>query len=111
MEATLKIWAVIVVVGALNYLSRLSFIALFARRSMPPLLARALKYVPAAMLTALIVPMILTPMSNVAAGVEPRAAAAVVAGVVAFRTRSTLLTLAAGMAALWLIEVAHRNWG
>ena len=58
MDATLKLWVVIVVVGALNYLSRLSFIALFARRSMPPLLARALKYVPAAMLTALILPMI-----------------------------------------------------
>ena len=58
MDATLKLWLVILVVGALNYLSRLSFIAFFARRSMPPLLARALRYVPAAMLTALIVPMI-----------------------------------------------------
>ena len=43
MEAALKLWAVIFVVGALNYLSRLSFIAFFARRAMPPLLARALK--------------------------------------------------------------------
>ena len=58
MEAALKLWAVIFAVGALNYLSRLSFIAFFARRTMPPLLARALKYVPAAMLTALIVPMV-----------------------------------------------------
>ena len=58
MDAALKIWIVIGVVGLLNYLSRLSFIAVFARRRMPSLLARALKYVPAAMLTALIVPMI-----------------------------------------------------
>ena len=43
MEAALKLWAVIFAVGALNYLSRLSFIAFFAKRSMPPLLARALK--------------------------------------------------------------------
>ena len=57
MDATLKLWAVILVVGALNYLSRLSFIALFSRRTIPPLLARALRYVPAAMLTALILPM------------------------------------------------------
>ena len=41
MDATLKLWAVILVVGALNYLSRLSFIAFFARRTMPPMLARA----------------------------------------------------------------------
>ena len=58
MEGALKLWVVILAVGALNYLSRLSFIAVFARRSMPAWLARSLKYVPAAMLTALIVPMI-----------------------------------------------------
>ena len=51
MDATLKLWAVILLVGALNYASRLSFIAFFARRTMPPLLVRALRYVPAAMLT------------------------------------------------------------
>ena len=61
MEGALKLWVVIVVVGAINYSSRLSFIAFFARRTMPPLLARALRYVPAAMLTALIVPMIVAP--------------------------------------------------
>ena len=60
MDATLKLWAVILIVGALNYLSRLSFIALFARRQVPPLLGRAFRYVPAAMLTALIVPMVVT---------------------------------------------------
>jgi branched-subunit amino acid transport protein len=37
MDATLKLWAVIVVVGTLNYLSRLSFIALFSRRAVPAL--------------------------------------------------------------------------
>jgi branched-subunit amino acid transport protein len=61
LDGALKLWTVIVVVGALNYLSRLSFIAFFASREMPPLLARALKFVPAAMLTALVIPMVLTP--------------------------------------------------
>ena len=42
MEAALKLWAVVFAVGALNYFSRLSFIAFFAKRSIPPLLARAL---------------------------------------------------------------------
>jgi len=72
MDATLKLWIVILAVGALNYLSRLSFIAFFARREMPPLLARALKFVPAAMLTALIVPMIVAPSLG-PAGRRPRA--------------------------------------
>ena len=105
MDATLKLWMVIFAVGLINYLSRLSFIAVFARRTMPPLLARALKYVPAAMLTALVLPMI---MGDAAAGgavpFNPKAGAAVLAGVVAFYTRSTLWTLGTGMAALWLLQ-------
>jgi branched-subunit amino acid transport protein len=102
MEGALKLWTVIVAVGAINYASRLSFIAFFARRSMPPLLARALRYVPAAMLTALIVPMILTPESD--AAFNPRIAAALVGSVVAWTTRSTPKTIAAGMAALWTLQ-------
>ena len=107
MEGALKLWAVIVAVGALNYLSRLSFIALFARRTVPPLLARALRYVPAAMLTALILPMVVDFKGAAADFATPRVAAALVAAAVAFATRSTLKTLGAGMAALWLLEWAY----
>jgi branched-subunit amino acid transport protein len=104
MDASLKLWVVIFAVGLLNYLSRLSFIAVFARRGMPPLLERALKYVPAAMLTALILPMIVAdPAAGNALDFHPKIAAAVIAGVVAFFTRSSLWTLGAGMAALWLL--------
>ena len=107
MDGTLKLWIVILAVGALNYLSRLSFIAFFASREMPPLLARALKFVPAAMLTALVLPMVLSPTAAGAlAGVNPRIPAAIVAAFVAFHPHSTLKTLAAGMGALWLLQVA-----
>ena len=105
MEGALKLWVVIVAVGALNYLSRLSFIAFFASREMPPLLARALRFVPAAMLTALVLPMVLTPSAaGTLAGVNPRIPAAVVA----YFTHSTLKTLGSGMASLWLLEAAIR---
>lgn len=104
MEGALKLWAVILALGALNYLSRLSFIAFFARRSMPPLLARALKYVPAAMLTALIVPMIVETKGGVIEADSPKVIAAVIAGTVAFVWRNTLATLATGMGALWLLQ-------
>jgi len=105
MDGTLKLWAVVAIVGALNYLSRLSFIALFARRQVPPLLARAFRYVPAAMLTALVLPMVVgaAPGAPLAAAL-PKILAAVVAGAVAFWTRSTLKTLAAGMLVLWLLQ-------
>jgi branched-subunit amino acid transport protein len=105
MDGALKLWVVIAAVGALNYLSRLSFIAFFASREMPPLLARALKFVPAAMLTALVLPMVLSPSAaGVLAGLNPRIPAAVVAAIVAWYTHSTLKTLGAGMATLWLAQ-------
>ena len=107
MDAALKLWIVIVVVGALNYASRLSFIAFFARRTMPAALARALKFVPAAMLTALVLPMIVTPFpAGDVAGINPKILAGLLAGVVAFFTHSTLKTLATGMVALWLLQAA-----
>lgn len=104
MVGALTLWAVIVVVGILNYLSRLSFIAFFARRRMPPLLGRALRYVPAAMLTALVLPMIVAGTPSVATVTSPRVIAALVAGGVGFATRNTLATMLAGMLVLWTLQ-------
>ena len=104
MGPTLTLWTVVIVVGALNYLSRLSFIAFFARRTMPPLLARALKFVPAAMLTALIVPMIAAPSFGPGGETAPRIAAALLAAGVALATRSGIATIVVGMAALWALK-------
>jgi branched-subunit amino acid transport protein len=103
----MKLWIVIVSVGVLNYLSRLSFIAFFANRSMPPLMARALKFVPAAMLTALIVPMIVaSPSSATVVQLDARVPAAIVAAIVAYIVRGTIPTLAAGMVTLWGLRAA-----
>jgi branched chain amino acid efflux pump len=110
MEGALKLWVVIVAVGAINYASRLSFIAFFARRTMPPLLARALRYVPPAMLMALIVPMVVAPAGGIEV-INPRIPAAIVAGIVAWFTRSSLKTMVAGMAALWLLQAALARLG
>ncbi|HKW79552.1 MAG TPA: AzlD domain-containing protein [Casimicrobiaceae bacterium] len=107
MEASpLLIWSLILAVGAINFASRLSFIALFARREMPPLLARALRHVPVAMLSAIVVPAIVfvSPgILRVDAG-NVKLIAALAAGVVAWRWRNTLLTIGVGMAALWLLQ-------
>ena len=104
MESALKLWAAIVAIGAVNYLTRLSFIAFFATRAMPPLLARALKYVPAAMLTALIVPMIVEARNGAFDFTSSKVCAALIAAAVAFATRSTVATLLTGMGSLWLLQ-------
>jgi branched-subunit amino acid transport protein len=107
-EAT--IWLAILAVGAINYVARLSFIALFARRDIPPLLNRALKHVPAAMLTAIVVPAVVF-IAPGALRLDPGNAkliAAVVALGVAAWWQSTTLTIVVGMAVLWLAQYALR---
>ena len=112
MDGALKLWVVIAIVGVLNYLSRLSFIAIFARRHVPALLGRAFRYVPAAMLTALVLPMVVAaPPGDPAFASLPKIVAAIVAGVVGFFTHSTLKTLGAGMLMLWALQLASRAIG
>jgi branched-subunit amino acid transport protein len=104
MDPATRLWLVIVLVGASNYLARLSFIALLARRSMPPLAVRALRYVAVAMLAALVVPAVLATPAGPMLWPNPKLVAAIAAGVVAWFTRSTAGTLVTGMATLWLVQ-------
>lgn len=101
MHGEAKLWIVIVLVGASNYLVRLSFIALLANAKIPALAQRALRFVAVAMLSALVVPMVI---GATATPFNPRIAAALVAGVVASFTRSVGWTLAAGMGVLWTLK-------
>ncbi len=107
-DTAIKLWAIIFAVGTANYLVRLSFIALLANKTIPPLLTRALRYVAVAMLTALVLPMVLaTPAAPAVMTLWPNAKfiAALIALAVAFFTRSTGWTLVAGMGALWLLQI------
>jgi branched-subunit amino acid transport protein len=110
MSGTLTLWVVIVAVGLSNYLSRLSFIALFARLEMPPLMVLALRYVPAAMLTAIVLPAVAFSAPGILdlGGGNPKLIAALAASAVAWRWRSVTATMAAGMIALWVAQWALR---
>jgi len=106
MSRELTIWLLVLAVGAITYTARISFIALFARRDMPPLLARALKHVPAAMLTAIVIPAVVFSAPGVLelAPSNLKLIAALAAAGVAWWRQSTMLTIAVGMAALWLLQ-------
>lgn len=106
MIASLELWLVILAVGGLNYLSRLSFIALFARWDVPPLMAQALRFVPAAMLAAIVVPAFVQGGGTGPAVDPPRLVAGLVAAIVAWRTRSVSWTIGVGMVVLWGMQ-----WG
>lgn len=99
------LWLTIAGVGLGTYLLRLSFILLWQWLTVPPLLDRALRYVPPAVLAALVVPALTR--SGGAIDLSPenlRLIAGIIAGIVAWHSRNVLLTLATGMGVLWALK-------
>jgi branched-subunit amino acid transport protein len=81
---------------------RYPILALLGRIPLPEPVFRALKYVPPAVLAAIVLPAILMPAGEI--DVRPTndyLVAGIIAGLLAWRTRSVLLTIVFGMLALW----------
>jgi branched-subunit amino acid transport protein len=92
-----------------TYFTRYTMIAVLGREmyawgdaGRSSLLQRWLRYVPPAVLAALVVPAALAPQGHLRMG--PSVWAVLLATVVAWRSRSVLWTIAAGMAAFWLFR-------
>jgi len=101
------LWAVVLVAGLGTLAFRLSFVMLFGRlEAVPDRLAFLLRFVPAAVLAALVVPAVLAPAGDVFGADPPRLVAALVATGVAWRTRDLFATIAVGMVTLWIVEAA-----
>lgn len=99
----LQIWAVIAVVGLITLGIRLSFVLLLERLAVPEWFQRSLRFVPAAVLSALVVPGIVGGGSDLDLSFgNERLMAGIVAAGVAWSSQNTLLTLSAGMGTLWL---------
>ncbi|MFB6157553.1 MAG: AzlD domain-containing protein [Haloferacaceae archaeon] len=95
------VWAVVLAVGALTFAIRHSFVYLFGRvETVPPRVAAALRYVPPAVLAALVFPALVGEASLV----TDRTLAGAAAAVAAWYTGDTLATIAVGMGALWLLR-------
>lgn len=103
--STATTWLIIIGLAAGTYLLRLSFIQAWQWIDVPPALARALRYVPPAVFAALVLPALTVSggVIDVSPGNE-RLVAGVLAAAVAWYTRSVILTLCAGMGALWLLQ-------
>lgn len=81
--------------------TRIPVLLWLSRRKLPQGLFRALRYVPPAVLAAIIVPAVLLPGGELALGFDNAAlAASVVAVLVSWRTRNLVLTIVVGMATL-----------
>jgi branched-subunit amino acid transport protein len=95
----------VLAMGLVTYLIRLVPIALFTRLKMPVWAQQTMRYVPTAVLAALIVPELLRPGGNLDISLgNARLLGGVIAIVVAWRTRNVLLTVVVGMVVLWAVQ-------
>lgn len=102
----MNIWLVMLIGGLITFGMRFSLIYLFGRFEIPQTMRRALHYVPPAVLSAIIFPELLfrnnafdPSFSNT------RLIAGVVAILVAWFSKNTLVTILAGMAALLILQL------
>jgi branched-subunit amino acid transport protein len=100
------LWLTLLVIGLITYGIRLSFILLFSRQAIPPRLQKALRFVPPAVLSAIIFPELLMPGGQIDLSFSNvRLLAGLLAILVAWLTRNVLLTLLSGMAALLIFSL------
>ncbi|WP_435335637.1 AzlD domain-containing protein [Haloarchaeobius sp. TZWWS8] len=120
------VWTIIVAAGIGTFLIRLSFIFLLGRvDDVPDVVETVLRFVPAAVLAALVVPALVVTSGSVELASEPaelasalartvgsfelvyepaKVVAAAVAAAVAWRTEDVLATISVGMVTLWVVQ-------
>jgi branched-subunit amino acid transport protein len=102
---TMTLWLTIIGMGLITYVLRLGPLVLLERFPLNDGLRQALRYVPAAVLSAIILPEVVQPAGflDLSLGNE-RLLAGLVAIVVAWYTRNVLWTIGIGMATVWLVQ-------
>jgi branched-subunit amino acid transport protein len=101
----MNIWLVFILGGLLTFGMRFIFIYLLGRFEIPETMRRALRFVPPSVLTAIVVPELLIRSNQIDVSLTNfRLLAGIVAVLVAWRTKNTLLTIVGGMLTLLLLE-------
>jgi branched-subunit amino acid transport protein len=105
MSMSLGLWLTVLGMTVVTYLARASFLLLPPGVETPALLRRALRYVPAAVLTAIWAPELALQKDVLSLGLHnERLLAGAVAIAVAWRYRVTFATIASGLLALHLFD-------
>jgi branched-subunit amino acid transport protein len=101
----MNIWVFFILTTLVTYMIRLSFIILIGRKPVPSWLNRMLRFIPPAVLTALIFPdVFLKEGALYLSPANPRILAGILAVFVIWRTRNSVLTILVGMLTMWLIQ-------
>jgi branched-subunit amino acid transport protein len=106
MSVTWMIWSTIVLAGLVTYGIRLSFILLFANHDIPSWLSSGLRFVPPAVLSAIIFPELLIKDGSLELTLTNlRLIAGLAAILVAWKTKSVIITILVGMGLLWILQI------
>lgn len=98
-------WLVIVGAGVVTFLTRASFIVFADPHKFPHAFRVALAFVPAAVLAAIVVPGLVMPNGTLDfTPANPRLVAGLAAVAVAVKVRNPLVSIVAGMVALWGLQ-------
>lgn len=102
----MNIWLIMLLGGLITFGMRFSLIYLFGRFEVRETIRRALHYVPPAVLSAIVFPELLLPNGTLNLSLEnTRLLAGLVAILVAWFSKNTLITILAGMLALFLLKL------
>ena len=101
----MSVWLVMVIGGLITFGMRFSLIYLFGKFHIPETLRKALHYVPPAVLSAIVFPELLLHGGALDISFQnERLIAGLIAVLVAWFSRNTLLTILVGMLALFLLQ-------
>ena len=100
-----SIWLLFIALAVGTYALRLSFIYLFGKIEMPEWLRRALRFVPASVLAALVLPALTYPNGALDLSLgNVRLLAGLGGALVAWKTKNVLWTIVVGMVLFWVLE-------
>jgi len=98
------IWTIIIISGLLTFAMRFVMLSDIAPRTLPTAFEEALRFVPIAVLTAIICPAVLANENESIMLLDnTRLPAAIIAIFVALVSRSVVFTISAGLGTLWLL--------
>ncbi|MEW5942100.1 MAG: AzlD domain-containing protein [Chloroflexota bacterium] len=101
----MNLWLVLLLGGLITFGMRFSFVWLLGRYEVPVTMRRALRYVPPAVLSAIVIPELLMRENSLDFSLgNARLLAGVVAIAVAAWTKNSLLTILAGFVTLLVLQ-------
>ena len=101
----MNIWIIMLLGGLITFSIRFSLIYLFGKLHIPETLRRSLHYVPPAVLSAIIFPELVLKDGSLNLALDNhRLLAGLFAVLVAWFSKNTLITILAGMVALFLLQ-------